>query len=78
VARPAGDIDVAVENAAARRRLHAGNGADQRGLAGAIGANNGDDGALFDIERDAVERLGIAVEDIEVLDAEHQTVSTPR
>ena len=30
-----------------------------------------DDGALLDGERDAVERLGVAVEDVEVFDGEH-------
>ncbi len=32
-----------------------------------------------DLERDAVERLGVAVKDVEVLDAQHQpTASAPR
>ena len=31
-----------------------------------------------DVERDAVERLGVAVEHIEVLDCEHHTASAPR
>ena len=55
-----------------RARAHAGDGADQRGLAGAVGADDGDDLALRDLERDAVERLGVAVEEVEILDREHQ------
>ena len=53
------------------RFVHAGDGADERGLAGAVGADNGDDGALLDVERNAVERLGVAVEHVEVFDPEH-------
>ncbi len=79
MAWPAGDIGAAIENAAAGRLQHAGDGADQRGLAGAIGTDDGDDRAFLDLERDAIERLGIAVEDVEVLDFQHQeTASTPR
>ena len=69
VARPAGDVGAAKHDAAARRRLHAGDGADQRGLAGAIGADDGDDLALRDLERHAVERLRVAIEQVEVFDA---------
>ena len=69
MARPAGDIGAAEQDAAARRPQHAGDGADQRGLAGAVGADDGDDRALLDVERHAVERLRVAVEHIEVFDA---------
>ena len=58
--------------------MHAGERADQRRLAGAIGADDGDDGALLDVERHAVERLGVAVEHIEIFDAQHHTASAPR
>ena len=79
VARPAGDIEPAEIDVAARRFVHAGDGADERGLAGAVGADDGDDGALLDLERNAVERLGVAVEDVEVFDLEHHaTSSAPR
>ena len=44
-------------------RRHAGDGADERGLAGAVGADDGDDRALVDVERHVVERLRVAVED---------------
>jgi hypothetical protein len=75
VARPARNVGAAIEDASARRPVHAGDGADERGLAGAIGADNGDDGALGDVERDTVERLRVAVEDVEILDPEHHTSS---
>ena len=58
--------------------LHSGDRADQRGLAGAVGADDGDDRALLDVERNAVERLDVAVEHIEVFDAQHHTASVPR
>ena len=68
VARPTGNIGAAIEDAPARGLVHPGNGADQRGFAGAVGADDGDDRALLDLERDAVERLRVAVEHIEVFD----------
>ena len=46
VRRQAGDVGAAQHDAAARRPVHAGDGADQRGLAGAVGADDGDDRAL--------------------------------
>jgi hypothetical protein len=62
----AGDVGAAKQDAAARRPEHAGDGADQRGLAGAVGADDGDDRAFGDLERHAVERLRVAVEHVEV------------
>ena len=53
---------------AARRLVHAGDRANQRGLAGAVGADDGDDRALLDLQRNAVERLRVAVEQVEVFD----------
>ena len=47
------------------RRLDAGDGADQARLAGAVGADDGDQLALLGAERDAVERLRVAVEEVE-------------
>ena len=52
--------------------LHAEDGADQRALAGAIGADDGDDLARRDIERHAVERLGVAVEEVEIAHRQHR------
>ena len=79
MARPTGDVGAPEDDAAARRAMHAGDGADQRRLAGAVGAHDGDDAARLDVEGDAIERLRVAVEDIEGLDVEHQcTASVPR
>ena len=76
--RPARDVLIAEADAAGCRPDHAGNRTDQRGLPGAVRAHDGDDGALLDAQRHAIERLGIAIEDVEVLDCEHQMASTPR
>jgi hypothetical protein len=78
MARPARNVHAAENDAAAQLRPHPGERADQRRLAGAVGADDGDDGALLDLERYAVERLDVAVEHIEVFDAQHHTASTPR
>ena len=75
MAGPAGNVDVAKNHPAPHLPLHAGERADQRGLAGAVGADDGDDRALFHLERYAVERLQVAVEDVEIFDAEHQALS---
>src|SRR4051794_36371268 len=46
-------------------------GADERGLARPVRADNGRDRALLDVKRHAIERLRVAVKDVEVFDAEH-------
>src|ERR1019366_3972145 len=74
--RPAGDIQAAEIDVAACRLVHPGDGADERGLAGAVGADNGDDGALLDLERDAVERLGVAVEHVEIFNLQHHAITS--
>src|SRR6185312_16216389 len=43
---------------------------EQRRLAGAVQADDRDEFALADIERDLVERLSLAIEDADVLDLE--------
>jgi len=59
--------------------LYSRNAADERGLAGAVGADDGDDLALGHAERDAIERLRVAVVQIEIFHFQHQTsVSSPR
>jgi hypothetical protein len=79
MARPAGDIGAAKADRSARRAMHAGDRADQRRLAGTVRPHNGDDRAFVDGERDAVERLGVAVEHVEVFDREHAySASAPR
>ena len=62
--------DVAAEQAdrAARRLLEAGDGAQQRGLAAAGGAEDRDELAGLDREVDAVQHRHGAVADMEVLD----------
>ncbi len=48
------------------------------GLAGTIRADNGDDGALRHLQRHFVESLCVAVEDVDVVDEQHQSASAPR
>src|SRR5882672_5411638 len=69
------------ENASAAGRLDAGDGANERGLAGAVRADDGDDLALRYLERDVGEGLGISVVQIQILDLKkraHISVSSPR
>ena len=79
MAFPATDLGIAERDASARGSVHAGDGADEGGLAGSVCADDGDDRPLSDLKRHVVERLRVAVKDIEVLDAQHQsTASAPR
>ena len=78
MARPARNIRAAKRNAPARLRQHSGKRADQSRFAGAVGADDGDDGALLNFQRYRIERLDIAVEHIEVFDAQDHIASTPR
>ncbi len=79
MARPARDVVAAKDDPPARRAVHARDGADERGLARAVGADDRDDRPFVDLERDAVERLRVAVKDVEALDREHQaSASSPR
>ena len=57
--------------AAAGDRLDAGEAAEQRGLAGAVGADDGDDLAGVDREVDAVQHLDAAVAGAQALDVKH-------
>src|SRR6185295_15984968 len=60
--------------------LDAGDGADERGLAGAVGADDGDDLALRHLERNVGEGLSIAVVQIQIPDPKkriHISVSSP-
>ena len=79
--RPGCDVDAVEADASVGRLLDAVNDADQRALAGAVGADDGHDLAIADVERDAVERLGVAIEEVEVLDVQkrvHRTSCSPR
>ena len=58
--------------------MHAGDGADQGSLAGAVGADDRHDLPRIDRQRHAVERLRIAMENADVLDVEHHNSSAPR
>ena len=74
----AGDLFAAIADGAAARALDAGDGADQRRLAGAIGSDNGDDGPFFDGKRDIGQSLGVAIKKIEVLNFENHRLPSPR
>ena len=50
----------------------------RRALAGAVGADDGDDLALGDVEGDVPQRLDGAVRDLQVPHAQHQAASSPR
>ena len=78
VARLAGDVGAAEADASGPRPLHAGDGADQAGLAGAVGADDGDQLAAAHLQRDAVQRLGVAVEEVQPVNLEDHTASSPR
>jgi hypothetical protein len=78
MARQPCDIGAVKDDAAAGRPMHSGDGADQRGLAGAVGPDDGDDGTFVDGERHAVKRLRVAVVNAEVLDVQHHSDSAPR
>ena len=54
--RRVGDVAAVEEDRAVRRLLHAGDGAQQRRLARAVRAEQGDDLALLDVEVDAEQR----------------------
>ena len=57
--------------------MRAGDGAEQRGLAGAIGADQRDRLAGLDRERDAAHRLQLAVARLEPLDREQRHTTPP-
>ena len=68
-------------NLACAGPFDAGDGAYQGSLAGAIGADNGDDLAVGYFQREAGQRLGVTVIQIEIADFEqrpHSSVSSPR
>ena len=62
---------------AAGDRLDAGEAAQQRGLAGAVGADDGDDLAGVDREVDAVQHLDAAVAGAQALDVKHGRPPVP-
>ena len=50
----------------ALQRQHAHDGVEQRGLAGAVGADDGDDLVVGDVERHAAHGLDLAVGDMDI------------
>src|SRR4051794_14174523 len=71
------DLGAVEEDAAGPRRHDARDRPQRRRLARAVGADERDDLALVDLERDALERLDRAVEGMDVLDDEDRLVPVP-
>jgi hypothetical protein len=71
MARPAAYVIAAVYDSARRRPIDAGNSADERSLAGTVGADNGDNRALVHVDGDMIKRLSVAVKYVEILDPKH-------
>ncbi len=69
------DVLAVEHDAAGAHRLHAGQGAQEGGLAGAIGADQGNQFALADFEVDALERLDPAVAAFHALDLEQHVAA---
>src|SRR5262249_32444133 len=63
---------LAVEGDTALQRQDAHDGVEQRGLAGAIGADDGDDLAVPDVERDRAHGLDLAIGDMSVSDGQQR------
>ena len=72
VGLPAGDVLVRQADAAGGGADQADQGLHQRGLAGAVAAEQGEDLAGGDRQGDAVQDAGGAVAGVEVLDHQHQ------
>ena len=62
-----GDVPVLEPDAARGDASEAGDGSQHGGLARPVGADEADDLALGDGQRDALERLDLAVVDVEIL-----------
>ena len=67
-----GNVGALVEHAPRSRLQHARDSANERRLAGAVGADDGNDFAFGHVERHAGQSLRVAVEEIEGFDAQHQ------
>src|SRR4051812_45999708 len=78
VARQPLDLGAVEDDAAHPRRHDARDRAQRRRLAGAVRADERDDLAFVDLERDALERLDRAVERVDVLDDEDRLVAVAR
>ena len=66
------------DDRAALHRQNAGNGVEQRRLARAVGADDGHDLPLLDVQGNAVQRVDLAIGDDQVLDLkQHRQPSSP-
>src|SRR5262249_15595199 len=71
--RPLGrDVAPVVDDATALRMEETGHGLQDRRLAGALGADQGDDLALRDFERDVPDGLHVVVENVDRFDGEER------
>ncbi len=70
VRRHVGDVGAVEYELAAGRLVDAAHQVEDRGLAGAVGADDGEDLALVDVEGDAVDGLDAAEVDREAVDGE--------
>ena len=75
VRRQVRDVAAVEEDGSVAASVHAGDRAQQRRLAGAVGPDEGDDLAALDVEVDAVQHLHAAVRDVDVA-ADQQRVSS--
>ena len=78
IGAPAREILAAKDHTAAVRPHEPGDRAQRGRLAAAVGAQQGDDLAVGDAERNAVERTALAVRDAERFQLEHQSSVPPR
>ena len=79
MAWPSGYVSAPIKDPAPRGLVHPGYGADQRALAGTIGTHDRYDRTLLNLDRDIVERLRVAIKQINIFDAKLQpTASAPR
>jgi hypothetical protein len=78
VARQAGDVGTLETDASGTRLLDAGDRTDQARLAGPVGTDDRDQFAGVNGERHIVERLCVAVVEMQVLDGEDHSASSPR
>ena len=73
------ELNITTDNAWGLRGWQPGDGVEAGGLAGTVGADQGDDLALVNMKADPVQRLDIAVLDFEIFNLQqHQITSSPR
>ena len=72
MARPSRDVGAVEAHAAGGGSLDAMDGADQRALAGSVGAHDGHDFSGRDVDGDAGQGLGIAIVEVEAIDLEQR------